>query len=407
MDMESIETPIMTSSITSIIEVPKKKVPRIIFIVPYRDRVEHKTFFMKYIEHVMEDYPRDEWEYYFVHQKDTRPFNRGGMKNIGFLAIKYKYPNDYKNITLVFNDVDTLPYTKNILNYDTEQGVVKHFYGFKFALGGIFSIKASDFEMTNGFTNFWAWGCEDNYMQTRVIDCRLTIDRTTFFPIGSQSILQFVDGFKRLISRREAATSLTNDNIDGLMTIRNLRFEFNEEYIDVLSFDTEYTYDSITYEEHDIRNLTGIHVPTVNKSRITNNMKNVVKYGDKNMYPQQPVINYQSNASNASNASIINNNMPFKVSHPVTRQHNINPSLEHRLHHKQTPAYGIPIEYVSSPSTAVASPSAPLSKIQLNMTDNRRISHDSNAMAAPRVKPDVIMTHQTTRKSGGMRTLFM
>jgi hypothetical protein len=367
---------------------------------------------MRYIEIIMEDYPRDDWEYYFVHQKDTRPFNRGGMKNIGFLAIKYKYPNDYKNITLVFNDVDTLPYTKNILNYDTEQGVVKHFYGFKFALGGIFSIKASDFEMTNGFTNFWAWGCEDNYMQTRVVDCRLTIDRTTFFPIGSQTILQFVDGFKRLISRREAATSLTNDNIDGLMTIRNLRFEFNEEYIDVLSFDTEYTHDSIKYEEHDIRNLTGIPVPTVNKSRVTNNMKHVVKYGDKNMYPSLPQSRQQTHPYQYPNTQ-----PQIQQSQQITKQTNINPSLEHRLHPKQMPAYGMPIEYINSPAASqslgginhvmTGNYNQGLSKIQLNMTDNARVSQDSNAMAAPRVKPDVIMTHQTTRKSGGMRTLFM
>mgnify|MGYP006214976639 CR=1 FL=1 len=74
------------------------------------------------------------YEIYFSHQKDERPFNRGAMKNIGFIALARKYPNDYKNITYVFNDVDTLPYTKNLLPYETTHGVVKHFYGFTFAL---------------------------------------------------------------------------------------------------------------------------------------------------------------------------------------------------------------------------------------------------------------------------------
>ena len=91
---------------------------------------------MKYI---LEDvsYP---YEIYFSHQCDKRDFNRGAMKNMGFLAIKDKYPDNYKNITFVFNDVDTMPYTKDLFDCNTKKGVVKHFYGFDFSLGGIFSI---------------------------------------------------------------------------------------------------------------------------------------------------------------------------------------------------------------------------------------------------------------------------
>ena len=48
-------------------------VPKIIFIVPYRNRVQHKFFFTKYMEHIMEDYKKGEYEIYFSHQKDERP----------------------------------------------------------------------------------------------------------------------------------------------------------------------------------------------------------------------------------------------------------------------------------------------------------------------------------------------
>jgi hypothetical protein len=235
-------------------------IPKIVFIIPYRDRVEHKEFFTIYMKHVLEDIPKTDYEIYFVEQKNILPFNRGAMKNIGFLALKYKYPNDYKNITFVFNDVDTVPYSKNIIDYDTTLGIVKHFYGFKFALGGIFSIKGEDFERTNGFPNFWAWGGEDNYMQKRVEYVGLYIDRSVFFNILDKNILQLCDGVKRLICRKEAATVVNMTTTDGLITIRNLNYEFKDEYINVYNFQTIRDPRMLRFEEQNIANESKIRL---------------------------------------------------------------------------------------------------------------------------------------------------
>ena len=87
-----------------------KRVPERIFIVPYRNRPQQKFFFSKQMSFLLED--ADDYEIFFVHQNDTRYFNRGAMKNIGFLAMKEKYPEDYQNMNFIFNDVDTLPFNK-------------------------------------------------------------------------------------------------------------------------------------------------------------------------------------------------------------------------------------------------------------------------------------------------------
>lgn len=259
--MTTIDTQEVEAS-ASVVNKKKSTVPKIVFIVPYRDRENHLKFFSVYMKHVMSDYDPLTYEIYIVHQKDNRPFNRGGMKNIGFLTVKEKYPNDYKDITFVFNDVDTVPYDKGIIQYETRTGIVKHFYGVKFALGGIFSIKGGDFERTNGFPNFWAWGGEDNYMQYRVLQSGLKIDRRGFFPLQHPNILQMVEGIMRTISRSEAEMVFYKTTNDGLYTIQNLSYKEEEcstsnnevdfRYIHVSHFDCAYSHASNTYEQQNI-----------------------------------------------------------------------------------------------------------------------------------------------------------
>ena len=250
-------------------EVGEVVIPKYVFIVPYRDREPHRVFFSTYIYKIMEDIPRDEWTFYFVHQNDARPFNRGAMKNIGFLALKEAYPNHYKDIVFIFNDIDTLPYDKNILNYHTEYGVVKHFYGFQFALGGIFSIRGVDFERINGFPNYWAWGGEDNLINERAKQFGLTIDRSNFYTIGNKNILQFADGMKRLICRDELATSIMPNNIDGLSKLANVaHIKYDETHmIDVNAFDTYIHYTQLHFEEQSLDRLNKIRVSPLNAVR--------------------------------------------------------------------------------------------------------------------------------------------
>ena len=242
--------------------------PKRVFIVPYRNRLQQKFFFCQQMNFILEG--SDDYEILFVHQMDSRPFNRGAMKNIGFLAMKEKYPDTYKDITFIFNDVDTLPFHK-LFDYQTVNGTVKHYYGFDSALGGIVVIKGADFELVNGYPSYWGWGMEDACLQNRCLYNKIKIDRSQFYPIGSPEILQLFDGVERLVSPKDPQRMKQDRGIDGLKTIHKLAYTIDKEsanpadnkyivpdqdrvfYVNVTSFMTLVHFESDQYHQYDLR----------------------------------------------------------------------------------------------------------------------------------------------------------
>lgn len=235
-----------------------------VFIVPYRDRESHKHFFMKQMSYLLEDYDTLSYDIIFAHQNNNLPFNRGAMKNLGFMYAREKYSN-YKDINFIFNDVDTLPYLKGLLDYKVNTGEIKHFYGFNFALGGIFSIKGCDFEKINGFPNLWAWGYEDNVLQNRAIQNNIKINRDQFYPIMHPNILHILDGYSKNVCLKNKELFETNNIVDGLSTIKNKIYNFNTEsqLLDINSFECLYK-----------PNET---ILVSNQSRVANTMKHPFK----------------------------------------------------------------------------------------------------------------------------------
>jgi N-terminal region of glycosyl transferase group 7/N-terminal domain of galactosyltransferase len=201
---------------------------KIVFIVPYRKRHQHKFFFVKHMKFLLEDMDSSQYEILFIHQCDERNFNRGAMKNIGFLVCKERYPETYKDITFVFHDIDTLPFHK-LFDYETRSGIVKHYYGFQTALGGIFAIKGIDFEKTRGFPNYWGWGMEDACLQKRCLMHGIQINRDTFYEIGHPNMLQFFDGVNRLVSKRDCQRMKTDTGSDGFHTIHRLSYQIKND----------------------------------------------------------------------------------------------------------------------------------------------------------------------------------
>lgn len=247
--------------------IPPRQIPKKVFIVPYRNRPQQHFFFSKYMTFLLED--TAEYDVYFSHQSDSRHFNRGAMKNIGFIAMKQKYPNHYKNITFIFNDVDTMPFYK-IFDYETIPGTIKHYYGFKYTLGGIVVIKGGDFERINGYPNFWGYGMEDNCLQKRAELFRLIIDRTHFYPIGSPNILQLFDGVSRIINKKDPWRMKHDNGSDGIRTITQLRYSIDTKstnevdnqlvventnlfFINTTHFITGIDYNADEYYKYDLR----------------------------------------------------------------------------------------------------------------------------------------------------------
>ena len=230
--------------------------PKIVFIIPYRERQEQKFVFEKYMKYIMEDFKKSEYSIFFVEQKDKRDFNRGALKNIGFLAMKKKYPSSYKKITFIFNDIDTFPYKKGLLNYKTQKGIIKHFFGFENTLGGIFSITGEDFESILGFPNFWTWGYEDNIIQNKALKSgRIIIDRSNFYPIFDHKIVHMTDSLKRVINLNQINDKdITIEENNNLHSIQNLEYKLQGNMIYVTCFDINLPY----YEKIDkhVMNLT-------------------------------------------------------------------------------------------------------------------------------------------------------
>lgn len=220
-----------------------------IIIVPYRNRISQKEVFINHMKHIFDE------QILFIHQSDNRPFNRGALKNIGFLYVKQIYPNTYKDITLIFHDIDFLPYKKDIIPYDTKKGEVSHFFGFKFALGGIFAIKGEDFEKILGFPNYWGWGYEDNKIQKKWINKGGKINYEHFHDINNTNIIRLGSGLdvKRLVNTNNVGHfKYDSDNHSGFNTISNLKFNITpisdkNKMINVTSFLTEENDKSSTY----------------------------------------------------------------------------------------------------------------------------------------------------------------
>jgi len=264
----------------------KAQIPSIIFVIPYRDRKEHLEQFRRHMKMVMEDIESGTYRFLIVHQCDTKSFNRGAMKNIGFITASRLYPNDYRNMTFVFNDVDSMPMRKNMWDYKTTHGIVKHYFGFDYTLGGIVSITGYDYERIGGFPNYWGWGYEDNELQKRVEKARIKIDRSIFFnTMDTNNIIQLNHGPLRIMNKDDFEKFSTNGIGENLYTIKELNYQLVPEAGSETTIDIDFVnvsffrtgYEEVKKEQF-VYNLKNGNRPIVSFKRKNGNPKMLMKF---------------------------------------------------------------------------------------------------------------------------------
>jgi len=172
---------------------------RLNVVVPYRDRESHLR---KFVPHLRAYFARDKvdreipYSALIIEQEKGLPFNRGALKNIGFVLGREH--SDYT----AFHDVDYLPIWADYTFADALTPIV--WYGaekrpvvpgqprvvtqnMNMFFGAVVLASNALFAQVDGFANsYWGWGPEDLDLAYRFMANKISPGRRkgTFSPLG-------------------------------------------------------------------------------------------------------------------------------------------------------------------------------------------------------------------------------
>ena len=133
----------------------------ITILIHYRNRKEHLDSYLRSIESYNTHTP---YEMIVVEQEEGKPFNRGLMKNIGFML------RNPESEYVIFNDDDYIPTESMFLEYMKKTEVCRYLSAHHRCLGPVVGFHPKCFENTNGFPNvIFEWGVEDRILFYRTI----------------------------------------------------------------------------------------------------------------------------------------------------------------------------------------------------------------------------------------------
>jgi hypothetical protein len=144
-------------------------------VVPFRDRYAHLQPFLDAIVPALNKKEID-FKIVIVEQTFTKQFNRGMMKNIGYL---YQDADYY-----CFHDIDMLPIESDYSYCEYPTHLAEKVEQFNWQLpypdffGGVVMFTKEDFETIQGYSNdYWGWGAEDDDLRVRATRKELKLQR--------------------------------------------------------------------------------------------------------------------------------------------------------------------------------------------------------------------------------------
>lgn len=138
-------------------------------VVPYRNREQHLSQFIPYMEDFLKNDGVFEPSILIVEQADNKPFNRAKLLNVGYVESK---DCDY----FCFHDVDMLPINSDYspVEAPTHMATEAEQFGWKLPydgyFGGVTMFDKESFQKINGYANeYWGWGAEDDDVLSRCL----------------------------------------------------------------------------------------------------------------------------------------------------------------------------------------------------------------------------------------------
>jgi hypothetical protein len=175
------------------------------FIIPYRNRKEHLDEFIRRFTDYLKDKNIDA-QFYIIHQINPGEFNRGAMKNIGFLEVSKTRSDGL----FIFHDIDTYPTYWGSIIYDTRPSEIRHPVGEKnHNLGTICCFWKNEFEKINGFPNYYGWGIEDVTILYRAKKYNIIIDENNIVDLNDSTKCYNPKHYKNVLKELEFASKNT------------------------------------------------------------------------------------------------------------------------------------------------------------------------------------------------------